>query len=432
MKTDSELLSLYAEARIEGAFADLVGRHLRMVYSCALHRVGGDKHLAEDVTQIVFNDLARKARRLTNRPTLSGWLYVSTQKASAGIVRKEQRRKSRELQACTMQEAPVPSGDSRGIDWVLVRPLLDDLILDLNARDRDAVVLRFFEQRQFAEIGAALQTSEEAVRKRVGRAVEKLRTQLERRGLTSTTDALEFALAEQLDVQGPKEPPAARVAFIAATEFTATGVATSFFLSLIRILTSPGAFAGSASLAIFLIMSHQIRTNSELKAELAHLGRTADSVRELKNENRRLESGIEQDADLARKQSIAHDGSTKPVSPGGAKLPAPLNLVVTAEGTISWEEKHVTLSEFLEKLVAFQAQHPGPDAQVIVHGEAGAAFSSTAYVVEQASKAGIQNILVDSQSKPTASDAWTFSPQVQTTTEHGSLPPSLPDPATRP
>ena len=88
MRPDSELLRLYIEKRSEGAFAELVGRHLRMVHSCALRRVGGDKHLADDVTQIVFNDLARKARRLVTRPTLSGWLYVSAQKTSAGVVRR--------------------------------------------------------------------------------------------------------------------------------------------------------------------------------------------------------------------------------------------------------------------------------------------------------------------------------------------------------
>src|SRR6266516_1912148 len=72
---DSELLRRYAENGCETAFTELVKRHLDLVYSAALRQVGGDAHLAQDVAQTVFVDLARKASSISARSVLTGWLY---------------------------------------------------------------------------------------------------------------------------------------------------------------------------------------------------------------------------------------------------------------------------------------------------------------------------------------------------------------------
>src|SRR5437867_3848232 len=96
MRADTELLERYAQSRDEAAFAELVRRHLNHVYSAALRLVGGDTHLAEDVAQMVFADLARKAERLVECRALSGWLHTSARFAAANVVRSEQRRRQRE------------------------------------------------------------------------------------------------------------------------------------------------------------------------------------------------------------------------------------------------------------------------------------------------------------------------------------------------
>jgi biopolymer transport protein ExbD len=132
------------------------------------------------------------------------------------------------------------------------------------------------------------------------------------------------------------------------------------------------------------------------------------------------------------RRSVVSSSGVEAAHPEQGRLSVPLHLIVSAEGTLRWEQERVTLQGFLDKLVAFEEQHPGPDAQVIVHGEAGSSFSSTAYVVEQASKAGIQDIIVDTQTRPTASDIWTFSPQLPIGAEHDVPPPSLPDPPVKP
>src|SRR5262245_27180349 len=102
MTPDSELLRQFAETHSEKAFADLVGRHVDLVYSAALRRVNGDTYLAQDIAQTVFSDLARKATLLYSRKDLAGWLYTSAYFAASKAVRGESRRRVREQEAQTM------------------------------------------------------------------------------------------------------------------------------------------------------------------------------------------------------------------------------------------------------------------------------------------------------------------------------------------
>src|SRR6058998_1918856 len=94
MTADSQLLRRYTEERAEPAFGELVTRHIDLVYSAALRVVGGDRHLAQDVTQTVFADLARKARSLPRDVVLAGWLYRLACFTAAKTVRTERRRQA--------------------------------------------------------------------------------------------------------------------------------------------------------------------------------------------------------------------------------------------------------------------------------------------------------------------------------------------------
>lgn len=164
MIEDAELLRCYVEERSEGAFAQLVKRRVGLVYSVAVRQCGGDTHLAEDVTQRVFAHLARKAKELARRPVLSGWLYRSAQFAASDVVRGERRRRAREEENHQMSEI---SNEGRGadsgqgaVDWGKLRSVLDEAMGELGEEDRDAVALRFFEEKSFAEIGGRFALSE--------------------------------------------------------------------------------------------------------------------------------------------------------------------------------------------------------------------------------------------------------------------------------
>lgn len=201
MRTDAELLEQFTREGAQEAYAELVRRHIGMVYGAALRHVGGDAHLAQDVTQTVFTALARKASGVAHRGALAGWLYLSTHHAAAQAVRTERRRRVRE-EAHAMHERLIKD-DAASLEWEQVRPVLDEAMRELGEADREAVLLRYFEARPFSQVGAALNVSEDAARMRVERALDKLRAQLERRGIASASAALGAALTSHASAPAP-------------------------------------------------------------------------------------------------------------------------------------------------------------------------------------------------------------------------------------
>ena len=185
---DTELLRQYAEQNSEMAFTELVTRYVGLVYSAALRKTG-NPHAAEEITQAVFIILAKKARSLRRETILSGWLYQAARLTSANYLRTEIRRVRRE------QEAYMQSLGNETEVWAQIEPLLEDAMGRLNDTERNAIVLRFFEGKSFQEIGLAFGGSENAAKKRVIRALEKLRAFFARRGVTSTAAIIGGMLA---------------------------------------------------------------------------------------------------------------------------------------------------------------------------------------------------------------------------------------------
>jgi RNA polymerase sigma factor (sigma-70 family) len=142
MMDDGQLLQQYTRERSEPAFGELVARHVDMVFSAAFRVVGGDRHLAQDVTQTVFADLARKARSLPRDVVPAGWLYRHACFTAAKAVRAERRRKIREKTATEMNALH----DNTEPNWEQIAPVLDEAMNQLSASDRDAIVLRFLKR----------------------------------------------------------------------------------------------------------------------------------------------------------------------------------------------------------------------------------------------------------------------------------------------
>ena len=229
MLDDQQLLRRYAADGSEAAFGELVARYVNLVYSAALRRTGGDAHLAQDVAQLVFTDLARKARSLPENVVLAGWLHRATRYAAAQLLRTERRRAAREQEAITMNSilSEADSDPSRRspteADWAQIRPLLDQALDELGDDDRDALILRFFDQRSLAEVGQALGSNEDAARKRITRALEKLRADLVRRGITTTAATLSAVIS----VNAVQVAPVGLAAALSTTAIAGTTLAAA-------------------------------------------------------------------------------------------------------------------------------------------------------------------------------------------------------------
>jgi RNA polymerase sigma factor (sigma-70 family) len=294
MTPDNELLRRYANTRSEEAFAELVRRHVNLVYSAALRQVSGDAHHAQDAAQMVFTDLARKALLLSRRESLTGWLYTSAHFAAAKITRTESRRRGREEKF--MRE---PSRNtSPQADWEKLRPTLDSAMHELKEADREAVLLRYFENRPFAEVGAKLCLSEIAARKRVERAVEKLRALLARRGITTGA-----ALVSVISANAVQPAPGYLAGALATASLTGAGSgAISFFqtMNMAKLKLGLGALATAGVIAALVVQLHAQRT---LRAENESL---SGQITQLKADNTELSNQISANASsvaLQRDQS---------------------------------------------------------------------------------------------------------------------------------
>ncbi len=247
--TDGELLRRYAQERSEIAFEELVRRRINVVYSAALRQVNNDSHLAEDVTQAVFADLARKAGRLSHHPSLTAWLYTGTRFIAANVRRAEQRRAAREKEAHAMSAVdPTPESEP---DWAQIRPLLDDAMRSLDAQDCQAVLLRHFERCSYSEIGSSLGLAEDAARMRVNRALEKLHDILAKRGVTSTSLALAGLLAGNAVGAAPAHL-AARITNAATTGTTGANGPASLLTSKLKLALAAVALVAAIGVVIFL------------------------------------------------------------------------------------------------------------------------------------------------------------------------------------
>lgn len=291
---DAELLQRYSGSQCDAAFTELVNRYVDLVYCSALRQLGGDTHLAEDVTQTVFIDLARKAPSLSGRTLLAGWLYTSTRYAAAKAIRSERRWHSREQEAISMQQPPFESTHEPA--WEQIHPVLDSVMHELKEPERNAVLLRYFERKHLVEVGAKLGLSEDAARKRVGRALEKLRELLAKRGVTSSTTALATLLSNQAITAAPAGIAVKTAA--AAIASAASGTATVFTFFKTMTITKLKAGAVSALIVVGaaapLIIQHQsqVRLRAENQALRQANLQMAEHLEPLAAENVRLSNVV--------------------------------------------------------------------------------------------------------------------------------------------
>ena len=269
MTESQQLLAEYARTGSDAAFRELVARYINLVFSTALRLVGGDTHRAEDVAQAVFADLARQASALSPEVVLGGWLHRHACFVAANTLRSERRRQSRERQAAEMNALQNDSGT----DFSTVAPILDEAINELGDEDRTAILLRFFEQRDFRAVGEVLGSNEDAARMRVNRALEKLHTLLRRRGVKTTAGALCTVLTANA-VHAAPAGLAVTISTAAALTGTSVAASAAAITTTITMTTFQKTILGLSLVAAIgtgVTSIHQARQNAALKQQVLSL-----------------------------------------------------------------------------------------------------------------------------------------------------------------
>ena len=310
MTEDAELLNRYAAEKSEAAFAELTRRHVDMIYSAALRLVAGNTHSAEDVTQQVFTEAARQAKRLAHHPAPVGWLYTTTRLIALRANRTDQRRKAREQEANTMNQ--ILHDDTPPSDWSRLSPIIEDALHELGDKDRHAILLRFFQNKTLNEVGLGLNLSENAARMRVERALDKLRGKLARRGITTTASAL----ATVVSVNAVHAAPAGFATTVSTVAIAGSTIHVSTLIAVTKTITMTTlqktivttALAIAAGAGIFSVhqrsqLNNQIQALQQEKAPLTaqiqqleqERTQTTRQLAALEEENSHLKSGQNSD-----------------------------------------------------------------------------------------------------------------------------------------
>ena len=285
MTDNQQLLAEYVETGSESAFRELVVRYIALVYSTALRLVEGDAASAEDVTQTVFLHLCRNARKLAREPLLGGWLHRDTCYVAAKTLRRERRRRAREREAVLMNSLD----DHSQSNLHQIAPLLDEAINQLGTEDRSAVLLRFFEQRDFRAVGAALGSTEDAARMRVSRALEKLQVRLKHRGVTLSAAALGSALASEAVAAAPAGLAASVAGSVLATSAAGGGITATVLkiMAMTKLKVALGTVV-AAGIGTTLVLERQaqakLREDSRaLEQQVQQLTRLSEANQGLSN-----------------------------------------------------------------------------------------------------------------------------------------------------
>ena len=260
--SDQHLLSDFLGGR-EQAFRELSQRHMNLVYGVAMRNTA-DRSVAEEVVQDVFVLLARKARRLASHPCIAGWLHTTSRNVARDARRKRlghQKKLARFAAESETKSSTAPDGHLEEIDAA---------VHSLPAPEKEAILLRFFEDRDYREIAKRLAISEPAARKRVSRGIQRLHSGL----------ATKLAAGTALAIVAP-----AHLSQAVAGSITATTAGTSIPAAAtanIVMTKSSTIIAGCAALAVSLttfFAIDQSNRRKQLEEELAAATRELQGLR---------------------------------------------------------------------------------------------------------------------------------------------------------
>ncbi len=187
-QSDLVLIERFRYDGDELAFAELVHRYADHVYGTCL-RILCDPAQAEDATQETFFKLLKQPNRV--RESIGGWLHRVATRLSIDRIRSESRRRQRE-QVYAQRNPPIHIET-----WDELAPHIDAALDQLPEDAREILVRHFLYQQTLSDLAEEAGVSKATMTRRCRDALEKMRTQLARRGLLSAAAGLTALFASR-------------------------------------------------------------------------------------------------------------------------------------------------------------------------------------------------------------------------------------------
>ena len=185
-ETDLALLQRYRDTGDGDAFGEIVRRYAGAVFATC-NRILHDPPSAEDAAQETFFRLMTRPQRVS--ASVGGWLHRAATRLALDIRRSDIARRRREANHETFEPLEAST-------WAELAPKLDEALAALPEQQRDLLVRHFLRGEAQADLAMELGTSPATMSRRIKSAIELLREDLQRRGVSMSPAVLFLVLGQ--------------------------------------------------------------------------------------------------------------------------------------------------------------------------------------------------------------------------------------------
>ena len=157
------------------AYSDIVKKYKGLIYNLVI-KITGNLFEAEDITQDVFIQIYKNLNRYDETKRFFPWMYT----VALNVIRNKQSKKtplilSSEQEALADGWLKHSDTPEKTVAVAQQQMILARCILDLPIKQREAIVLRYYQGLAFEEIAEIQSCSVSAAKMRVYRCLEQLK-----------------------------------------------------------------------------------------------------------------------------------------------------------------------------------------------------------------------------------------------------------------
>ncbi|HEV3449147.1 MAG TPA: sigma-70 family RNA polymerase sigma factor [Gemmataceae bacterium] len=248
--SDAQLLERFVRTRDEAAFALLVQRHGRLVWSACRQSLRQEQDV-EDAYQASFLVLVRHAASIRSGQTVACWLYRVASRIARKLAMERSKRPARQRRTTDNSEGPV----IQELAWRELQAMLQEELARLPEKYQAPFVLCCLEGQSKAEAARQLGWKEGTVSSRLAHARKQLQQRLSRRGVAfaAVLGAAELFLHHSRATAGLAQATVrAAICFAAGTPVS--GVLSARAIALMEGVTS-AMFLSKVKCAVMIVLA---------------------------------------------------------------------------------------------------------------------------------------------------------------------------------